>query len=300
MNSDALHRRIQGMADASALGSLSNLRDGHPVCCVDGRKKEEIIGAPGGNTGLFVLMLATLEAFTQHLLSACEVEDILEAYLRDFGSFYMHTDTISVDQVRSRLKEASVGDEVVDGEGADAPWLIRPPNGLQEELLVNLIRPDAVGCGHLRMMLEHPDEYSVRVELVHDVIRSFYRRLWGGDDRLILDILEGVHVEEAVVRVHTSRSKEADEAVVLAMPSADEADVFVYHPEAAAFMQVENADFLSTAGLIDADQVGRFAEMQHELGIEQLQATIRHLAPDLPFCDVTFVVEAGFAENGTR
>src|SRR5690606_33156580 len=142
-------------------------------------------------------------------------------------------------------------------------WPLHPPDDLRAELLDALMVPDAVGCGHLRMMLEHPEEYRVRGELVRDFLRAFYLRLWDGDDRLVLDILEGVHVEQALVRVHVSPTETSRDAVVLMPPSDDEVDVFVYHPEAAAFMQVENAFFLAELGWIDVDEVAGFAEMQN-------------------------------------
>ncbi len=283
---DKLHR----MAGAATPALLPELLDHRAVCCVDGRKKEKVIAVPGGSAGLFVLMLAALERFRSPRLNATQVDEILEAYLQAFGRFYMHTDRMSVEQARSRLNGAAESDRRSDGEGEPASWPLHPPDDLRAELLDALMVPDAVGCGHLRMMLEHPEEYRVRGELVRDFLRAFYLRLWDGDDRLVLDILEGVHVEQALVRVHVSPTETSRDAVVLMPPSDDEVDVFVYHPEAAAFMQVENAFFLAELGWIDVDEVAGFAEMQNSLGAEQLEATARYLAAGLPICDATFAV----------
>lgn len=304
MNRRQLSSRLHRMADESVIVTLPDLLLEHTVSCVDGRKKEEVVGAPGGNAGLFLLMLAALEQFVDEQLNEGRIGEIFESYLDVFGRFYMHTDRLALRQVHSRLEQGGWS-AAADGAGSDtetgpklppdtvslsAEWLRRPPEEIREDLLEILVLSEAVGCGHIRLMLEHPDDYRIRAGLVRDVLQLFYRKLWEGDERLLLDVLEGMHDEKAVVRVHVGRSAANGAEVVLAPPSSHDTDVFIYHPEAVAYLQVENAGFLVDVGLLAAEQMEVFIELQHAMGSDQLQSTLRRLAPDLPICDAVFDV----------
>lgn len=292
MKSQELRAHLRRMAETSTVAALPDILFQHTVSCVDGRKKEGVVGSPGGNAGVFILMLAALEEFTGTNLHASEVDEIFARYLGTFGPFYMHTDELSLEHATTQFLANDGSATTADGSGPNnsPDWIRNPPDEARDELLKILIEPESNGCGHLRLMLEHPDEYRVRPEIVRNVLTGFYRRLWQGDDRLVLDVLEGVHEEQAVIRLHAGRQDGNGASTVLAPPSSGGADVFLYHPEAAVYLQVENAAFLADIGRIDADEIESFAELQHEMGNRQLHATLEHLAPDLPICDATFDV----------
>lgn len=292
MKSQEMNTHLRRMAEASAVAALPDVLFEHTVSCVDGRKTEGVVGTPGGNAGVFILMLAALEEFSGTNLDASEVDGIFARYLGMFGPFYMHTDELSLEHAATRFLANGDSAPTAGGSGPNArpDWMQNPPEEMRDKLLKVLIEPESNGCGHLRLMLEHPDEYRVRSEIVRAVLTAFYRRLWQGDDRLVLDVLEGVHEEQAVIRLHAGRQDGNGAATVLAPPSSDGTDVFLYHPEAAVYLQVENAAFLADIGLIDADQIEPFADLQHEMGYRQLHATLGHLAADLPICDATFEI----------
>lgn len=281
------------MAAYADVVSLPDLLHQHAVACVDGRKPECVVGAPGGNAGLFVLMLGAYESFTNERLTGKEVSQLFGRYLEEFGHFYMHTDDLASEALLGELSRHEGTRDVARSLVAsddEAGWLAAPPAEGRSLLLEHLVRPEHVGCGHLKMMLLHPDEYDVRAELVRAVITDFYRRLWAGDRRLVLDVLEGAHREKAVLRVHVDRPNEADTDIALACPRHADADVFVYHPEAVAFLVDESAEFLLRSGRIQPDEVDPFTNVQSAMAAAQLSATLRHLAPDLPVFDATFTV----------
>lgn len=331
-----LREHLERMAASADVLSLPDLLHRHAVSCVDGRKADCVVGAPGGNAGLFILMLAAYESATSKTLSSHEIPALLGAYLKEFGHFYMHTDDLALENLREALRTQPDTRGFVRGFTSPAAletWLRCPPVEAHSALLKLLVVPDHVGCGHLRLMLERPGEYGVRAELVRAVVKAFYRRLWAGDERLVLDVLEGVHDEKAVVVIHVEREsgptpergsgpaldresdrksgsaldresdresgsaldgksdRKSDRELALACPRFEETDVFVFHPEAAAYLARSNAEFLVHQGMMDADGVEQFTRVQTDLGTEQLSATLKHLAPDIPVYDVTFAVD---------
>lgn len=256
--------------------SLDDLSADAWVGCVDGRHPNCVVGAPGGNAGLLVLLLATWEAGSGRELSPEAVEGLFFRYLDYFGSFYLHTDR----EAQTRLN-ASLGPEV-----GDVDALIRRPSltePTRARLLEALLQPTHVGCGHLRLLLEEPKTYQVRRTLVEEVLRNFYLRLWGGDARLILDILDGAHQEVAVARIRTTHGAKD---LVTTCPRHGVMELFVYHPDAVAWLHTHHAKFLAKAGLISETRIPECIQAQQRLGEIQLEATLERLAPDLPVFDV--------------
>lgn len=290
MNIDELRKHLDRMASASSVVALPDLLDEQEVSCVDGRKADGVVGAPGGNAGLFVLMLAALEAHAGEPIAGEHVSDLLAEYLDEFGRFYMHTDDLALGRLEVELEKQSDGLRLPQ---VSVEALIRePPSDVQPLLLELLLDPDHVGCGHLMLMLKYPGQYGVRRQLVQSVLRAYFRRLWDGDGRLVFDVLEGAHDEKAVVTVHVEEGSD----VALAAPRYADTDVFVYHPEAAHYFQRKNAAFLARREVIDEDGTSRFEEVQKAIAGEQLAATLRHLAPTLPVFEATFRVRDGRVE----
>ena len=73
-----------------------------------------------------------------------------------------------------------------------------------------LLKPENTGCFHLKSMLKSPDNYNIRLEIVHMFLKSFYKTLWDKanplSEKLILDGLVGTKDERAFLEV---RSNEA-------------------------------------------------------------------------------------------
>ncbi len=260
--------------------SLDDLSGELWVGCVDGRRPGCVAGAPGGNAGLLVLLLAAWEQELGRRLPPREVDALFLDYLGEFGAFYLHTDRSAQDRLAGALPRLHC-EGMEAGAAVDAG--VRAPGPDLEGLLLEVLPlPAHVGCGHLRLLLEEPDLYRVRRESVEEVIRSFFRRLWTGDPGLVLDILEGEHEEAAVVQVRTRGSP----GLVTACPHFGATELFVHHPDAVARLHVLHADFLARTGRIPAERVPDVAAFQEELGAYHLETTLRRLAPGLPVFEV--------------
>jgi len=251
--------------------------------CVDGRDAHAIIGTPGGDAGELVLTLASAERLRGRSFTTAEVGALFDAYLDAFGHFYLHTDDHAVAALL-----AAVEAEQPNADAA-AAWLRSPPPAARARLLDALVEPAHVGCGHLRLMLAHSEAYGVRRELVADVIQAFYRRLWAEHPALEFVVLVGEHAESAVVEVELAHEVHAYTRIPLISPRLAATEVFVLHPQVAHFIRQQNASFLRTHHSWDVE-VGpqRLLAELEQLAARQLEATVAHLAADLPRFRVRF------------
>jgi hypothetical protein len=311
LTEETLEHHFGRMLPGAAVLALDELSGGVAVGCIDGRRRECVAGAPGGNAGLLVTLLAAWEGTFRQELPGELVERLFGDYLGHFGSFYLHSDRAAQERLAATLgvQAASVDDLVRRG-----PAHVRP------RLLDALTEPAHVGCGHLRSMIEEPDVYGVRPALVRAVVRAFFTRLWDGDERLVLDILDGSHTEGGVARVRaewggpggrgasdggtaagvtdvTDGAAATDvgprpPVLVTACPHHQELGLFVYHPEAVEWLQALHALFLARDGLISARRVPDIIEAQHRLAQRQLDATLVRLAAGLPVFDVSIQANA--------
>ena len=266
-----------------------------PIACVDGRTRHAVAGTPGGNAGLFVLLITAIERFTKERLRAEPINDLLGDYLDRFGRFYMHSDSTAVETLDASLRKRHP-DREKSGDLVDQ--ITHPPKSVQSTLHGLVVHPEHIGCGHLRLLVSHPTAYGTRRGLTTTFIQHYFSRLWAGDDRLVFEVLEGHHAEEAVVCFHpddspaeaTNEDHEAwtdDWHVPLQLPESEGRQMFVYHPEAEAYMYAKQARFARNAGYLseDADLV-TFIRLQRRIGERHLRLTLSHLAPDLPIYDV--------------
>jgi hypothetical protein len=289
-----LERHFQRMLPRARMQSLDDLSGELSVGCVDGRRPSCVAAAPGGNAGLLALLLATWEREHGRHLPDAAIDHLFGRYLDHFGSFYMHTD-------RDALAGLATA---VHHRAGPVDVLVRNPSPPLRPLLLDaLMEPQHVGCGHLRLMLQEPGAYGTRGGLVRAILRSFFRRLWDGDTRLILDVLDGAHDECGVARIRARNpaTSAADDdttarggpALVPACPRHEDLDLFVYHPDPVAWLQALHALFLVREGLVPPGAIPSCIAAQGALGDQQLEATLRRLAPDLPVFDILIEPETG-------
>jgi hypothetical protein len=268
-----LEEHFRQMLPSARLVPLDDLSGDVGLACVDGRREHCTAGAPGGNAGLLILLLAAWEEGADPL-SPDAVDGVFARYLEHFGAFYLHTDRVAQDRLAAALGV---------GRGAAVDALVAgPPEATRARLLDALLDPAHVGCGHLRLLLEEPEAYGVRPDLVRAVLRAFFLRLWSGDGRLVLEVLDGPHKEVGVAVVRT----EGAPALVTACPRHGAVELFVYHPDAVAWLQALHAVFLARQGFITPDRIPACIAAQRRLGDRQLEATLQRLAPSLPVFDV--------------
>ena len=269
------------LASMSTFGSFS---------CIDGRDDRAIIGTPGGDAGEFLATLAAVERVTGTVLDDAAVHDALLARIDTFGDFCRHSDTATFDAKVARLRaDARIGD-VLGTTAAEAfAFLRHPPAELQDVLLEQLVQPDDMGCGHVRLMLVHPDDYGIRRELVESFLRAFYRLWWAGAPELNFTVLPGGHEEAAVVNVRLREELWSLSRVPLVAPSCGGRQVFVNHPDVASYLRGKVVE-LHRRGLgpVAIDDAGAFRAALEDLATRQLLNTVGHLASGLPIYDVVF------------
>lgn len=247
--------------------------------CVDGRDAHPVVGTPGGDAGELLLALAVLEAERGRPLTAAELRSHFDAYLSAFGRFYMHSDEGALAFLAT---DPRFSDAV--GERGLSDFLAHPPAQLEAELAEVLSEPEHVGCGHLRLVLSHPEAYGVRVELARSLIQLALRRRWQGEP-VDFVVLSGDHRESAVLNIHVDAEIHAFTRIPTVAPRVADKELFVHHPEVSAWIRRENAAFLFASDpwlRARPDRRDAFLERLERMGEGQLHETLERLAGDLP------------------
>lgn len=281
LSSEALAVHLRAMLPNVEGVPIARLRDDLSVGCVDGRRGTCGASVPGGNAGLFILMLGAYEQDRGRTLEQSDVDELLHEYLDAFGTFYLHSDEAAASRLTEYLGLADV--EETARRIGEVP--------LDASILDAMLLPEHIGCGHLQSMLDQPDAYGVRQELVQAALRAIYSHQH--DDRVVFEVLGGTHAERAVVRVRAVASQGTPLPLATLCPHFGDTDVFVYHPDAAAYLEAAHGLFLAESGRIASEAIPAFVAAQHSLAEQQLNATLSALAHDLPVFDVRFTFNSG-------
>ena len=283
------HIRQPGVVGWTTLARV--LVDG-TLSCVDGREPGQVLGTPGGDAGELLVALATVEQLADAPIEDDELVRILDRYLAHFGRFYMHTDSHAIDHLGAALAQdpAFAGLDLSAPGATDA--LVRAPGDHAAALLPHLIAPDNVGCGHLKLILKHPDDYGVRQGLAQQFIAAVFRALWAGAD-IHYVVLQGDHAEGAVVQITAGKGMLAHSRVPTVAPCHGESQIFVAHPEVVGWLRSQIAHFLVAEQPVvkDVDPDDLTDAIQDLAGV-QLGETLGHLAKGKP------VYEARVTESG--
>jgi len=263
--------------------------------CVDGRDSHGVLGTPGGDTGELVLALSAVESVAKRPLLDRQIDRVVSAELGALNDFYLHTDTHALKHLREELsKDPSTA--------AYAKKLLRklppPPKAIREKVIEHLVEARNVGCGHLKLMLQHGHDYGVRPGLVRAVLRSIYRRYFDGHPAVSFTVLDGGHGEEAVVQIKVPEPVRSSALVPMVTPHRLGTQVFVQHPQVADFVRVTEVKVLLKEApwliRLDVTQPLILARMR-ELADKQLDQTLRRLAAGLPIYVVDFAPDRTYA-----
>lgn len=319
---DALHDHVDSGGEAGPL-SLERVRQhiGDPrtvrwinlasmiahgrLSCIDGRDERSVIGTPGGDGGEFLLILAAIEQATGKAVDEAAVTHGLLTRLDTFGNFYMHTDLHAFEALQVALRADHRIGPVVAGFSQPEEWanfLRNPAEEVQEALLEYLADPAHVGCGHIRLMLTQSDEYGIRRELVISFLHAFYRLWWAGAPELEPTLLTGDHAEAAILNVRLAEEVWGLSRVPLISPACDGQQMFVNHPDASAFLRrrsvqslVRESGPLNVSPSLEAS----LHQAMNEIAARQLNATVNHLAKELPIFEVVFDRDGSFDVKST-
>jgi rhodanese-related sulfurtransferase len=275
--------------------------------CVDGRDDHGVIGTPGGDAGEFALALAAFEACTNQRLERAQIKALAQAYVDTFGRFYFHNDTNTVNALSPHLRADARLTQTLEPLREPMQWrtfMKSPPEGVRAPLLEYYTSPEAVGCGHLKLMMKFPERYGVRSGLIADVLHSMWLTRWEGAPEFEYVILGGTHQEAAVVNVTVDQNLWAFSRIPLLSPSVDGQQMFVNHPQVASYLRDHVCEFLlRVENLLPVVPSSRqaLAACVHEMGDIHLRATLSVLAKGLPLFEVRFQEDAGcqVIESGT-
>ncbi|WP_422927145.1 rhodanese-like domain-containing protein [Singulisphaera sp. PoT] len=282
-----------------------------PMSCIDGRDDRGVVGTPGGDAGLFILLLAAIEKVIGKPLTHEQISTLLKRRIDSFGSFYMHTDATALTAAAVSMKEdPRLGvalEKFCSGPDELRQFVRRPPASYREAVVEHLCNPAAIGCGHIRLMHQNSEQYRVRQGLVVDFLRSFYQARWEGAFRAEYEALHGSHDERAVLITRVEGELFPFTPIPLISPSYFDMQMFIYHPQASKYLRSLIIDML----LLQTDVVPEFKpELRAQL-IQEAEsladlhrgASLVYLAKNLPIYEVTFktdgTIQVGHAGNVT-
>lgn len=271
------------------------------VSCVDGRDDHGVIGTPGGNAGEFLLALAAIERVTGTHFPVERLPQVLHSFIDTFGHFYVHSDTTAANTlIRSMRADPRLTPHLPPTTSTAQDWrqyMSLPPEAAHELILEHIAKPGHLGCGHLRLMLQNPERYMVRRELVEAFLRVYFRLRWQGVLELDYIILGGGHQEGAVVNIRLASGVWPFTRVPLISPACGSTQMFVNHPQVAEFMRDQVARFFTIHPdflPVDESHFGMLQKDMRRLASTQIAATLVALAPGLPIYDVVFRNEKEF------
>lgn len=261
---------------------LDALRRQQELSCIDGRHPGCTLGTPGGDAGELVLLSAVLEWYLGEPLDDRAIDALLALHASELGRFYLHSDDGAI---------AALADHLQTDVATVREWLVSPPPLRRGPLLDALLRPEHVGCGHLRTMLLDPTGYRVRRGLVKSVIRAFFERLWSGDAAMHFVVLGGEHDEEAMITFHSPQRIEPTTLVPTWCAADDGPQAFVRHLPALRYVRRLRIAHALASGIHPKlgalDETELLLEIER-LGERHLELTLSRLQPGIPRYRVRF------------
>jgi len=227
----------------SHLGDVTSLEwaqiGQHFFSDIDGRSEEKILGTPGGDLGEFILALDAYADESKTTLDQATTTGLLMQYLTTMSrvKFYMSTSEHAHENMTS-----SSGCRNLD--------ISDPPEDKKAELLELMVKPENVGCRHLKFMLQKPAEYQLKgVETVQMGIRAFHQVMWNktfaGHTKLCYILLKGAHKEKAFVNVEVAQHCQDQGFAPLISPQTCYNSMYVNHPMSVIKFRAELAHFLA-------------------------------------------------------
>lgn len=274
------------------------------LSCVDGRDSAGVIGTPGGDIGEFIIGLATAEKLCNKQFSKAEISTLMQRLLNNFGRFYMHTDTQSLDLMAEKMRsdpELLKPFATLTNVLAFRAFMRSPPQQYRAAIMTHQLNPDHIGCGHIRRMVKFSVKYDVRQELVLDCLSNFFTKRWDGATDIEYMALSGSHGEAGVVSIEMENSVESFSRIPLISPSCSGKQMFVSHGQISSFLRRQKALwYCRQTDIIQLSNVAQqaFAPMMELLAERHASNTLSALAGNLPLYKLRFQDSHHEAESG--
>jgi hypothetical protein len=260
---------------------------------IDGRSKYAVMGSPGGDIGEFLLAMVAFESasMTTSRADTGLVYQMMSQFLEDMGKY-------------GKLRFAMVTDEAAVASwtrSAEVTDALHPmtPDGKGRAIATSSL-PGSIGSEHLRLMMEHPDEYEgVRPGLLKSIIESFFTIYYDSthpsQPSLMLIVQKGKHEEKGLVVVdRTGLYPEACKALTpLIVPDTGHQSYYVYHRAAAEEHRSGMAEWLmqsqgwSAAGT-HPSMGNRLFEDMRRMASKWFENTKDHIMKGVPRYRVAF------------
>jgi hypothetical protein len=178
---DALERSIR-----DHIGTVSDLRVASiadlPLSCAEHLAKDEVMGSWGGDPSELVLAMTAIEESLDKQLKPGEIKTSVRQMIGKMRAPYVvfHTNATAMLHLQRKLHLDSVD-------------MLQPPVQLRPRIIAAFADPDTHGCVVLRMMVQRPTDFGVRLPLLLSVLQALHEILWNPSDGLRPRIRYYVH-----------------------------------------------------------------------------------------------------------
>jgi hypothetical protein len=239
-----------------------------PCTCVDGRTPGVRYSVAGGSFGLIAETLGELESKGVQINEAL-VNQVFLAFAEKIGPVYLHTDQAALDRIFCRM-------------GLDKETRLKELTPEQQETFIELAsKPDYIGCGHVKLLLEDHQGYQIRPCVVETSLRVFFQQYFAGHAGFMLDVLLGRHEEETVVLAE-SENKVGGFTLVLATGPGQQQSFYCHRPMKKELM----TKLIELLHDFDLDAEVEIDEL-FQRSNQKAERTLSLLAPELPVENVS-------------
>lgn len=188
-----------------------------PCTCVDGRTSGLRYSAAGGSLGLLLTILNYAGQQRGRAITDDEIRRAIHTIARDISPMYLHTDQHTVELIYARM-------------GLRSDTRLRSMNDSQQRSFTALAtKADYQGCGHIKLMMSHPEKYGVSLNLAERVLKQFLQSFFARTDHVLFDVLAGVHEEEQVFIIEEQENLDTRNETVLVLENKAEGQQFFCH-----------------------------------------------------------------------
>lgn len=276
--------------------------------CIDGRDTHAGIRAPAGDSGIFCEGLTRyyMSSKVPVLRSHKEVFELTANFIRQLPQispnrgFYMHT---AEKQMANFLALMNISANPLEYD------ISTLPQHLHSEALEALIKPDYIGCGHMRNLISNPEKFGVNKTIIEWFIQSFFQFMWRQEPGGILIVpklteeyikLAGAANEGATIIVTIDRSKldnnsSCKNKSVLVKPlltqNGKTTSVYVNHDfDSQSSFRNMVADYFAPMTNVTNMSSEDFVLDMKDLATTQLRGDVDSLAFGLPIYNVTLTL----------
>lgn len=239
-----------------------------PCSCVDGRTQGMRYSVAGGSLGLVMHALAAIGEQTKQQFTDEQITAYLQLFARQVAPLYLHSDSQAMALIWAKMALS----ETTRLQELDSDQL--------RSFIRLATQADFQGCGHIKLMLSHSQQYQINSELLQRILAAFFALYWAGEDNLVFDVLSGHHVEALVVLLHEQHSQDLAKSTALYYEDPEDENKFFCHRPLKRELMARFFQALKGSELKGLSEVQWQAlALRHDQAAEM---TLRHLAPDLP------------------